>query len=136
MKHKLKYYSFLTLLLISLAVRTSYAQDSVFLNKNQAAPFPGYLLPAGKVEELQNDVIELNTLKQTNDSLQKSLTLEQQDSALKDQKVNLLLDQNNKLASAAYTERELTVWEKVAYFAGGVIVTGLAVWGASSIINK
>lgn len=75
-------------------------------------------------------------LKTNNDSLTKSLTLEQQNSALKDQKVNLLLDQNNKLASAAYTERELNVWEKVAWFAGGVIATGLAVYGVHAIYGS
>jgi hypothetical protein len=135
MKLKTKYCSFLTAILISLS-QISYAQDAVFLNKGQTSPFPGYLLPAGKVEQFQNDELQLSLLKTNNDSLTKSLTLEQQNSALKDQKVNLLLDQNNKLASAAYTERELNVWEKVAWFAGGVIATGLAVYGVHAIYGS
>jgi hypothetical protein len=112
-----------------------YAQDSVHLNQNDKAPFPGYLLPAAKVEQFQTDEIQLNYYKSTDDSLQKSLTLEQQNSALKDQKVNLLLDQNDKLSKAAYTERELTTWEKIGYVAAGIVITGVAVWGAHSLYH-
>jgi hypothetical protein len=113
-----------------------YADDSsVYLNKNQVAPFPGYLLPAGKVEQFQNDELQLGFLKTTNDSLTKSLTLEQQNSALKDQKVNLLLDQNDKLSKAAYTERELTTWEKIGYIAAGIVITGVAIAGAHALYH-
>src|ERR1700688_2517459 len=112
---KLNYLLSLIVILTSLS-QTSYGDDSVYLNKSQAAPFPGYLLPAAKVQQFESDELQLSFLKTNNDSLTKSLTLEQQNSALKDQKVNLLLDQNDKLSKAAYSERELTTWEKIAYF--------------------
>lgn len=124
-----------TILTLTFIGNICYAQDSVFLNKGQTSPFPGYLLPAGKVEQFQNDELQLSATKQINDSLQKSLTLEQQNSALKDQKVNLLLDQNDKLSKAAYTERELTTWEKIGYVAGGIVITGVAIAGAHALYH-
>lgn len=113
----------------------SYADDAIYLNQNDKAPYSGYLLSEDKVKELRNNTIERDGLKTINDSLTKSLTLEQQNNSLKDQKVNLLLDQNDKLAKSAYADRELNTWEKVAYFVGGIVVTGLAIAGVHSLYH-
>ena len=118
---------------LSLIGNICYAEDSVYLTKNQSAPFEGFLIPKEKVQELRNAELERNTYKAVNDSLKVSLDLEQKNSTLKDQKISLLLDQNDKLAKTAYQDHSLNNWEKVGIFAAGVVLTGLAVKAAHEI---
>lgn len=113
-----------------------YADDAIYLNQNDKAPYSGYLLSEDKIKELRNNTIERDGFKAINDSLTKQLSLVQQDSSLKDQKVNLLLDQNDKLAKTAYADRELNTWERVAYFVGGVLITGFAIYGVHQIYGS
>lgn len=122
----------LALILIGNICHADYA---IYLNQNDKAPHSGYLLSEDKVKELRNNTIERDGLKTINDSLTKQLTLTQQDSSLKDQKVNLLLDQNDKLAKTAYADHELNTWERVAFFVGGILVTGLAIQGVHSLYH-
>lgn len=112
-----------------------YADDAIYLNQNEKAPYSGYLLPEGKIKELRNNTIERDGLKAINDNLTQQLSLEQKNNSLKDDKVNLLLEQNDKLAKAAYAERELNTWEKIAFFTGGIVISGLAIWGAHSLYH-
>jgi len=106
----------LTILLIS---NLSYAQDSIFLDKDKSAPWSGYLLPEEEVKQLRVNTIERDMYKTTND--------------LKDQQVKLLTDQNVKLATTLESTSSLGMWEKIAYFTAGVLVLGLAVSGAHQI---
>lgn len=108
---------------------TSYAEESIYLNQGQTAPYSGFLLPKEKVQELYNNTTERDFYKNTNDSLKKSIDLEQSNNNIKDQKIKLLLDQNDQLAKTAYNARELSNWEKIGYFLGGIIVTSLAIKG-------
>jgi hypothetical protein len=108
----------LSILLISNIV---YADDSVYLNQKQPAPFSGYLLPETTVKQLRNDSLELDLYKTTN--------------TLKDQQIALLGAQNTSLSTTLKETSTLSTWERVGYFAAGVLLTALAVDGASKIIN-
>lgn len=121
------------LLALSFIGNICYADDSTFLPKNTPAPFDGYLLPKEKIQELYNNTIERDTYKKLNDSFKTSLDLEQKNSSLKDDKINLLLQQNDKLAQTAYQSQSLSTWEKIGWFAAGIIVTGLAVKGVHEL---
>lgn len=99
----------------------SFAQDSVYLNQNQVAPFSGYLLPEDKVKELRNDSLEKDMYKT--------------EGTLKDTQIKLLSDQNDKLAKTLESTSSLSSWEKIGYFLGGVIITGLAISGAHAIYH-
>ena len=116
-----------------LSTNTLRADESVFLDKDQKAPFSGYLLPESKLRELRNNTLERDTLKELNSSLKTSLDLQTTNSNLKDQKVNLLLEQNDKLAKTAYDNRQLNTWEKLGYFVAGILVTGLAIKGVNEL---
>jgi hypothetical protein len=122
--------SFLSVLIIS---NIAYAEDAVLLQKNDPAPYQGFLLPKEKVQELYNATIERDSYKAANDSFEKSLKLEQTNSDLKDQKINLLLEQDDKLAKALYNSQSLNNWEKAAFFIGGILVTGLAIKGLHEV---
>lgn len=125
----------LIITLILIVGSISYADDAVFIQQNQAAPFAGFLLPKEKVQELYNQSIDASTNKALNDSLTKSLDLEKQNNDLLNKKINLLLDQNDKLAESLHSEISLNTLEKIAYFAGGIIVVGLAISGVHNLYH-
>jgi hypothetical protein len=99
----------------------AFAQDSVYLNLNDKAPFAGYLLPEATVKQLRNDSLERDMYKTTND--------------LKDQQIALLGTQNTNLANTLKETSTLSTWEKIGYFTAGIVLTGLAVDAASKIIS-
>lgn len=106
--------------------QTSLAQEAVFLNKGDKAEFSGYLLTEDKVKSLRNDSLEKDADKQVIDSLNKSLTLQQNN-------VDILLKQNSNLVQTVNSEESLNNWEKVLYFGGGIVLSGLAIYGAHSL---
>lgn len=110
-----------TIIIILLISNFSWAQESVYLNKGDAASFNGYLLPESEVVQLRNNTLDMEMYKT--------------ESTLKDTQINLLTTQNNSLAKTVEDEKNLTLLEKVGFFAAGVIITGLAIDGASKIIN-
>lgn len=122
-----------SVILISLISSISFAQEAVFLNQKDTAPFSGYLLPEDKIKSLRNDSLENSANKQLVESLNKSLTLQQSNSDLKDKQIQLLLNQNDSLSKTIVTEEKLQTWEKVLYFGGGIVLSGLAIWGAHSL---
>lgn len=115
-----------TILTIILISNLSYAQDAVFINKDDKAPFSGNLLTVEQTKKLYDDSLDKS-------SLQKQLDLEQKNSTLKDQKVDILLNQNLKLIEANNTDHTLNNWEKAAYFVGGMVAVGLAIKGVENL---
>lgn len=122
-------------LLISLLIlsNTVLAQDAVYLNQNDKAPFTGYLLPQEKLVELKNNTMERDTLEAQNASLNASLKLQDDIIAKKDQQLILYSNQNDKLAQTANSALSLSTWEKVGYITLGIVVTGLAIKGAHEL---
>lgn len=98
------------LLIIS---NTCFAQDSIFIDKDTKAPFSGYLLPEEKVKELRNNTLERDLYKT--------------ESELRERQVKLLSEQNDKLATTLQSTSSLSSWEKIGFFALGILVTGGAV---------
>jgi hypothetical protein len=125
--NKLVNKSFLTFLITSLISLNSYGSihidstGSVYLNQDEKAPFSGFLLPDEEVKQLRDDSLERDMYKTTND--------------LKDQQIKLLGDQNTNLSKTLESTSSLSTWEKIGYFTAGVILTGLAVGAAVSIVK-
>jgi hypothetical protein len=109
------------ILFVLLISNIVYADDSVYLNKNDKAPFSAYLVPEATIKQLRNDSMELDLYKTTND--------------LKDQQIALLGAQNTSLTTTLKETSSLSTWEKIAYFSAGILLTALAVDGASKIIS-
>lgn len=123
------------ILIFTLINSYSFAQDAVYLNKDQPAPFEGYLTTPTKTKDLYNIQLERDAFQKENESLNKSLNLQQTNLGLKDNQINILLNQNDNLAKALDAERTLNNWEKVGYFAGGIILTGLAIKAAHDLYH-
>ncbi len=116
-----------------LVLQTAFAQDVTKLNKDEKAPYEGYLFPPQKASELKDAVIERDGYKLLNHSLEKSLELQKKNIDLQEQKVDIVLEQNFKLTKSLNDERSMTSWERIGWFTLGVLGTGLAVYGASKI---
>lgn len=114
---------FLSFLMISLLTTISKADDSIYLSKGQTAPFSGYLLPDDEVLDLRNAVLERDTLKTQNASLNVSLALQNDIIGKQSSQVTILVDQNQKLVQTANSASGLTTWEKVGYIALGMAIT-------------
>jgi hypothetical protein len=104
------------MILISL---NSFAQDSVYLYTKDAAPFAGYLIPEDTVKQLRVDSLERDMYKTTND--------------LKDQQIALLGAQNTSLSTTLKDTSTLSTYEKIGFFVAGILVTALAIDGASKL---
>lgn len=129
----MNFWTLLTLLASLLIVNNALAQDAVYLNQNDKAPFTGYLLPQEKLVELKNNTMERDTLEAQNASLNASLKLQDDIIAKKDQQLTLYSEQNDKLAQTANSALSLSTWEKIGYITLGVVITGLAVKGAHEL---
>lgn len=114
------------IIFILLVSNTCFAQDAVHLQKDDKAPYEGYLTNPSKTRDLYNVGLE-------RDSLKKQLELSQSDNGLLKQEKTILIDQNDKLAKTAYDSQSLSSWEKIGYFALGIITAGGAVYAAKKI---
>lgn len=124
------------MLVISLIFSTTVRSDATFLEKGAKAPFEGILYTIEETQSFRKDLIERDYLKLQNDSLNRSVDLYKSNESLYQSQKNLLLEQNDKLAKSLYQERNLTDTQKFLYFMGGVALTGLAIYGASQLVQR
>lgn len=121
------------LVLITLISCSLTFADTIYLAKDTPAPFEGLLFPTAQANQIRQQLIERDGLLLINTSLQKSLDLSTQIDTSNNKKINLLIEQNDKLASSLSEERTMSNWERVGYFVGGIVVVGLAFYGLGQI---
>jgi hypothetical protein len=119
----------------SITTNSLFAQDPTLLKAKQPAPYDGLLFSQEKAEEVKTKLIEGDQMKLLNDSLLKSISIYKDNDSIYTQKVNLLQQQNDSLAKSLYDERSSNFWRSVLFMGLGIVVTGLAVYGAAQI-NK
>lgn len=109
------------ILAIILISNTVFAQEAVFLAKDQKSPYDGILMPQSLAAEFRIAVLERDTFKAENTSLKLSLTLQEEIIAKKTEQIGIVLEQNDKLAKTAYSERNLNNWERAGWFLVGLL---------------
>jgi hypothetical protein len=113
---------------------------SIFINpyllSETTDPFlaqPGYKLTneawvfsPDKALEVRNKLLDLQTDETIIQSLNRTVDLYKANDQINTDKVNLLLQQNDKLAKAAGEERGLNDWERIGFIGLGVAAAVLA----------
>ena len=120
----------LTILLIS---QTAFGLDAKYLPQGTAAPFEGYLLTVPKAKQVRNKLLEVDTLQSINTSLTNSINIQKDITALTEDKVKILMEQNDRLAKSLMDERSVSNWERFFWFSMGIVGAGIAVWSIKKV---
>lgn len=118
-----------------LSVGNSYAFNTVNLQKDEKAPFAGILFNNEDANKLRVQLLERDTYESLNVSYEKSLKLMKDNEVLRDEQVKLLTESQLRLIRQLKDEKEVGTWERIAWFALGVVATSAAVYGAKKITN-
>lgn len=112
----------------------AFADDVVYLKKGDASPTDGYLFSNAKAQDTRNKLLTIDDLKAMNTSYQHSIDLYKNNETIYQKQLDLLSTQNTKLVSSEQQTLSMTTYEKMAWFGFGVLVTGLAVYGAKETL--
>lgn len=109
------------------------SEDVQIIEKGQTANCTGFLfspIAAKKADEAADD---RDYYKKLSEKLEQRQKLQDERSKVLDKRLQLYMEQSHIL-SEKLTEREnRSEWEKVLYFSLGVVVTGVAVYGAGRL---
>lgn len=123
----------ISILLVFMLSFSALGQDSVPLNKGQAAPFEGILFTTEKAQAIRKELIEKDQFKMFNEALLQNEEYYKKIISNKNDQLNLTLNQNERLVKQAEKAGSLTTLEKALWVAAGVVGTSLAVMGAGSL---
>ena len=124
----------LSFLMIGLiTINSSFAQEAVMIKKDERAPFEGVLFPLDQANKMRYQLIECDIKKELNASYERTIKLYKENESYQENKVNILMKQNDELSKALTESKSTTDLQKILWFSLGVLATGLAVYGASKI---
>ncbi len=122
---------FKLILLLSLALYSpALADTSVALDQNQKAPFAGVLMDPEAANKVKAGLLERDLYKEITESQTHSIDLLKQNVSYSEDKVNKLLEQNDKLSERLQSAQSTSTFEKVGLFVLGIAATigaGLAI---------
>ena len=107
----------------------SWGNDVVFLSKGQAAPYTGILFPEQTANELRRSLLESEIKSLENESLREQRDFYHEVTRIKTEEVESFRTQNQRLVM----QQENSKVQSMIYFGLGVLVTGLAVYGARGL---
>lgn len=128
----MKLTSFILVFMLSFS---AIAQDSVPLNKGQAAPFEGVLFTTEKAQSIRKELIEKDQFKLFNETLLSNEVIYKRIIKNDHEQKELILTQNEKLVKQAESAGKLTSIEKLLYVGLGIAGTSLAIMGAGSLLK-
>ena len=105
------------------------ADDVVFLPAGESKNYDGYLFTPQKAQDVKNTLIERDGLLKLNESLQRSLNLQSGIIEADQKKIQLLLDQNDKLAQSLGSSQSLNNLERFGWFLVGVVSISVVSYG-------
>jgi hypothetical protein len=119
----------MTLLIGLTTVSNVGAQDAVYIQKGQPAPYSGIIFTESAANELRSEVLEKQKLKLTNLSLQNERDMYKSVAGLKGEQIEQYRRQNDALLRLDTTNKTMNyVW-----FGLGILATGVAVYGARGL---
>lgn len=116
-----------------LVSNVGFTQESVPLKKDDRAPFEGVLLSLDKANKVRYDLLECDIKKSLNESYEKTIKLYKDNENIHQEKINVLLKQNDDLAKAVIEARSSTDIQKIIWFGLGVLATGLAIYAGKEM---
>ncbi len=132
---RLKIFSICLIVLSNLATcKNAYADDAVSLEKGEKAPFSGILLPLDKAREIAVIKETADTNVKIIQSYKISLDLQKDIIERQDNKVKILLDQNDNLAKNLASARQVSDIERIVWVSlgiGAAVLAGHAISQAS-----
>lgn len=111
----------------------AFAEPVTTLQKNDIAPFTGLLFDIPTANDMRKQLVELDGLRLINTSLNNSITLQQNIIVTEKSQVDLLIEQNNKLAVSLRSAESLNTWTKAGYFTMGVLSIVLGAYAISRV---
>ncbi len=123
------------LLLMVLLLNSSIglADDVIHLNKDDKAPFTGFLFTEEKTRETRIRLIDGDLAEVLNKSYAKENAYLRQNSDYKDTQIKLVTDRNIELSKTVIDQQSTSTVTKVLYFVGGMVVTYVAIKTAHEI---
>lgn len=103
------------------------------VTKGSTVPYDGVLLTVPKANELHSDIVVGDGYKKLNDSLNQSLTIQQNNYNIEQQKNTILDARNDKLAEQLKNAQSMNNTEKLLWMGVGVLVTGASAYTLSKI---
>lgn len=104
----------------------SWASDPFFAQKDYRLLEDAWVFSPVKAKEVRDRLIDLDNELKLNESLSKSIELYKKNEEIQNNKVNLLLEQNDRLAKSLGSERTLNNWERFGFLTLGIVLTVLA----------
>lgn len=111
---------------------SSRADDAVYLQKDERAPFSGILTTVEHSKIIGTRLLERDTYKALSESYQKTLEFYKSNNELTEKKVNILLEQNDNLSLQLKDSQNLNDFQKALMFGLGIVVTV----GAGLLVNE
>lgn len=92
-------------------------------------PFTGILMTSDMANDLRKAVIERDAIKLQNDSLNKIVTMQDDNFLHQQNKVGILLTQNDQLAERLNESQSMNNWEKAGLVSLGIVAALVGAYG-------
>jgi len=114
---------YIVYLMLFCFVSNADETDPFFGEKGTILQKDAWVFSSKKTKEIRDRLIDLDTQTKLNESLNKSIDLYKSNDQLQQNKINLLLEQNDKLAQRLNDSQSLNNWEKFGLFVLGIAAT-------------
>ncbi len=106
------------LMIILTLTSSNCLGKTISLTKDEKAPFAGVLFDNEDANKAKNSLIEIDLLNKLNGLYLKNTDID-------NQKITILMQQNDVLSKNLQSAQEMHTWEKIAYIGLGVLAVSL-----------
>ena len=110
-----------------------FADDPTFMTKGTVLPSDAWVFSPEKAKTVRDGLIDRDTYFQLNQSLNKSIDLYKDNEVIQQTKINLCLEQNDKLVKTSSSLQTVNTIEKIGYFVLGVAAVVFGGWALGQV---